>query len=99
MSHALCLASPSHEVAFVLWLTFVSRTFLHRSLIPFQVNVSKMLLSLPLNPFFTLLIAASFKLTVECHPTHPLIVPVLQPWAGVDDVFVFFSFLIFCVSF
>ena len=83
MSHALCLASPSHEVIFVQWLTFVSCTFLHRSLILFQVSIPKMLLSLSLNPFFTLPIAASFQLTVECHPTHPLIVPVLQPWVDV----------------
>ena len=42
-----------------------------------------MLLSLSLNPFFTLPIAASLQMTVECHPTHPLIMPVLQPWADV----------------
>ena len=102
MSRALCLASPSHEVAFVLWLTFVSCTFLHRSLIPFQVNISKLLLSLPLNPFFTLPIAVSFQLTVECHPTHPLIVPVVQPWVDVGVfwcMLCFFLFLFFVLPF
>ena len=82
--------------------TFVSCTFLHRSLIPFQVSIPKMLLSLSLNPFFTLPIAASFQLTVECHPTHPLIVPVLQPWVYVGVfwcMLCFFLFLFFVLHF
>ena len=62
------------------------------------MSISKLLLSLSLNPFFALQIAASLQLTVEHHLPHPLIVPVLQPWVGVDVVVLLcFSFFLFFV--